>query len=137
MSEEIPSTEQTDSRSSNSMKWLSGVAALVGLWILISPFTFVASDAALWNNVVVGIAIFLIAGYNYYRLMNDRASTVGAMAIVALLGIWTLIAPFAFDIGSDELLWSNVAGGVLVILAAGTVANSSRKMRAGAPGTTE
>lgn len=119
------------------MKWLSGLAALVGAWIILSPFLFESTVAAGWNNLLVGAAILLISGFNFYRLSNGKPSVDGAMGIVALLGIWTLITPFAIDIGSDALLWSNVIAGVLVVLHAGAVATVGRRIRAEAPEATD
>ncbi|WIV66531.1 SPW repeat domain-containing protein [Natrialbaceae archaeon AArc-T1-2] len=115
------------------MKWLSGIASLVGLWILVSPFVYAATDAGLWNNVIIGAAIFLIAGYNYYRIVNDYPTSVGAMSLVALLALWTIAAPFTFEIGVDALLWSNVVAGLLGLIFAGYVAYTGRRIRAGAP----
>lgn len=122
---------------SGTMKWLSGLAALVGVWIVLSPFTFASTETALWNNVLAGGAILLLAGYNYYRLINEQATMVGAMALVALLGLWTIIAPFAFQIGSEALLWSNVVAGLLGLLFGAVVANSGRNVQTGIPEVTD
>lgn len=126
-------TETTTTDRSESAKWVSGIASLVGLWILISPFVYEATEAGLWNNVIVGAAILLIAGYNYYRTVNGYATSVGAMSLVALLGLWTVIAPFVLEIGVEALLWSNVVAGVLGLIFAGYVAYAGRAVRAGAP----
>lgn len=122
---------------SGTMKLLSGLAALVGVWIVLSPFTFASTETALWNNVIAGAAILLLAGYNYYRLINEQATMVGAMALVALLGLWTIIAPFAFQIGSEALLWSNVVAGLLGLLFGAVVANSGRNVQTGIPEVTD
>ena len=62
------------------MKWLSGIASLIGLWILISPFAFEATAAALWNNVLVRAAIFRVAGSALVATENQCTSdrTTGA-----------------------------------------------------------
>lgn len=137
MSSEPDQQRSSSSDASNGMKWLSGFAALFGAWIALSPFALESTSAAEWNNIVVGVAIFLIAGYNFYRYVDNQPGSVGAMALVGLLGLWALFAPFAFDIGSEELLFSNVVAGVLVALFGGYVANTGRKARAGAPEVTD
>lgn len=119
--------------SSGRMKWLSGLAALAGAILLVSPFVLEATTAAVWNNGIVGAAILIIAGYNGYRLQNDRPMIVGTMWLVALLGLWTIAAPFAFEIGAEALLWTNVVLGIVVALLAAGVANAGRKMRTEAP----
>lgn len=62
--------ERRDRWDAGPIKWVSAVVALVGLWVLASPFVYEATRTALWNDVVVGAAIVLLAGYNYYRV-ND------------------------------------------------------------------
>lgn len=130
-------TSPHEPTESEGMKWLSGIASLVGLWIVASPFVFEAAEAAIWNNVVVGAAIFLIAGYNWYRIRTDHPTSIGAMTLVALLAVWTLIAPFAFEIGSEALLWSNVVAGVLGGAFAGYVAYNRRRIETRRPTPTE
>lgn len=117
------------------MKWLSGLVAVIGLWIAVSPAIFDATDTGLWNNVIVGAAILLIAGFNFYRIMNGQSSLFAAMGLVVLLGAWTIIAPFAIDIGVDELLWSGAIAGVLVVLFGGYVALTTRSVRMAIPET--
>lgn len=129
-------THTTREERSEGLKWLSGIASLVGLWIALSPFVYETTQAALWNNVVVGAAIFLVAGYNYYRIVNDHPTSVGTMSLVAILGLWALAAPFAFEMGSDAVFWSNVASGALAAILAGYVAYSGRETRTGTPAGT-
>lgn len=115
-------------------KWLSGLVSLIGLWIAASPFVYEATDAAIWNNLIVGAAIFLIAGYNYYRITNNQSTSTGAMSLVVLLGLWTLIAPYTLEwavegavategleVAAQALVWSNVVTGILTALLAGYV----------------
>lgn len=112
---------------------MSGLAALVGAWIAISPMIFDATEMGLWNNVIVGAAIFLIAGFNYYRLTTNQPSVFGAMILVVILGAWALIGPFLFEMGSDELLWSTVVSGLVAVLTGGYVASADRRLRTGVP----
>lgn len=137
MSETTDRPGTTAATEPEGTKWLSGIASLIGLWILISPFALVSTEAAVWNNVVVGAAIFLIAGFNYYRIVNGLSTNIGAMSLVALLGLWTLIAPFVLAVGSEALLWSNVVAGLLGLLVAGYVAYTGRKVRTEAPAATD
>ena len=77
--------------------------------------------------------IILITGDNYYRLRNDRPGVVDAMPFVAILGLWTLLAPYAFEVGSAALLWSNVLAGLQGAIIGGYVATTERRLRAEAP----
>ena len=131
------STEATASSNSSTVNIISGAAALIGLLLLASPFVFVATDTALWNHVIVGAAIFLLAGFNYYRVSNGMTSLMSAIGLIVLLGAWTIIAPFAFEIGSTELFWSTIVIGVLTLILGGSIATSERRLRAGTPDMTE
>lgn len=118
---ETSTDERTDRRTgtadaidTGTMKILSGIASLIGLWIVASPFVFESTTTAMWNNVIVGAAIFLLAGYNYYRMTNDLYAHAAVSSLVALLGIWALAAPFLLEMGSDALLWSTAISGIVV-----------------------
>jgi len=120
-------------------QWLSGIVSLVGAWIAISPFvlTPVMTTASLWNNIIIGAAIFLIAGYNYYRLSQDLPVSVGAASLVALLGLWMIVAPlFVFTVESAVMFWSNVVSGAAVAIIAGYNAYAGRETRQMAPAET-
>lgn len=103
-----------DTLDTDTMQWLSGFVALLGLYIAVSPFIFEATVIATWNDLVVGTAIFVLAGYNFYRLFDGQLASVGAAALVMLLGLWALMAPFVIEMGSDELATGTAFSGVLV-----------------------
>ncbi len=119
----------TERRGLNTdmMQWISALAAVVGLWIVASPFVYEATDAAYWNNTLVGTGIFLLAGYNFYRLSKDRLASVGVASLAVLLGLWIIVSPFAIEMGSDALATSTtIAGLVVVALAAYNAYANSR-----------
>lgn len=123
-------------RRDDTIQWISGAAALLGLWIAVSPFLYETVQSVLWNNVVVGAAIFLVSGYNFYRVMNGDGTSVSVMSLVALLGLWAVVAPLVLEVESQALLWSNVVAGIIVALLAGYVAYSVSAVRTGAPAGT-
>ncbi|MFC7214534.1 SPW repeat protein [Saliphagus sp. GCM10025334] len=98
------------------MQWLSALVALIGLYVVASPFIFEATDTAIWNDTLIGTAIFLLAGYNFYRLSRDRLASVGAASLTVLLGLWLLIAPSFIEMGSDQLATGTAISGALVAL---------------------
>lgn len=113
----------------SGIKLLSGFVSLVGLWIAASPFLYDTTEMALWNNVIVGLAVFLVAGFSYYRLAKRLGPSTGSASLVALLGLWALIAPFAMAFDNEALLWSNVVAGAIIALIAGYNAYASRRAR--------
>lgn len=133
----------TDPGDADGQKWLSGIASLIGLWIAISPFVYDAAMTQQWNNVIVGAAVFLLAGYNFYRIYTAHPTSTGVMSLVALLGLWALVSPFAIEgqfamqglgAASDGLLWSTVVSGLIAAVIAAYVAYAGRSaVRTGAP----
>jgi hypothetical protein len=125
--------------------WLSGFVSLFGPWLILTAFVETldlgvltlefgeASEAVLYSNVVVGLSILLVAGYNFYRLATDYDSSVGAMGLVSLLGLWTVLVPFLVEVGTNDAFWSTLVSGVVVTLGAGIVAYVGRQRQ---PGTT-
>jgi len=101
-------------------KLLAGLASLFGAWIALSPFVYgdvadgISLAAAGWNNVIIGTAIFLVAGANFYRLSREDNVSRAAAGLVALLGLWLLVAPFiTFTMGTG-MFWSTVVSGLIV-----------------------
>ena len=119
---------------SKMVKWLSGVNALIGAWLVVSLFLLTRTSggfsASAWNNIIVGAAVFLVAGYNYTRADEEQPGSVGASSLVALLGLWMLIAPFlVFNIDTATLFWSNVLSGLVVAVLGAFNAYTASKNR--------
>lgn len=102
--------------NTDAIQWISALAALVGLWIIASPFVYEATDTAYWNNTLVGTGIFLLAGYNFVRLSRDRLASTGIASLAVLLGVWTAISPSLLEMGSTTLATSTTVSGVIVAL---------------------
>lgn len=55
------------------------LAALIGLWLVASPFVFGAGDAAsgfaFWNDLVVGLLALVLGAYSAYRGRSRRRAT--------------------------------------------------------------
>ncbi|SER54862.1 SPW repeat protein [Natrinema salaciae] len=123
---DTPNTEagrdtRTDYTSLNTdaMQWVSALIALIGLYLVASPFIFESTDAAIWNDTLVGTAIFLTAGYNFYRLSRNRLASVGVASLAALLGLWALVSPSVIEMGSGQLATGTaISGAVVAALAA-------------------
>ncbi len=123
-------TEATQNRNTlntDTMQWVSAVIALLGLYLVASPFIFEATEAAIWNDTLVGTAIFLLGGYNFYRMSRDRLASVGVASLTVLLGLWALISPYLIEMGSNELVTGTTITGVLVAALAAYNAYANNK----------
>lgn len=103
---------------------------MVGAWVALSGLLLEGTPpAALWNNVAVGAAILVAAGYNYARLSGDKQLSVAIAALVALLGIWLVVAAPLLEMDGGAY-WSTIASGLLVAGLAGYAAYEGREARA-------
>lgn len=103
-----------DTLNTDTMQWVSAIVALAGLGLVAYPFIFEATETAIWNNTMTGTAVFLLAGYNFYRLTKDRLAAVGVASLAALLGLWALASPAVIEMGSNELAMTTAAGGLII-----------------------
>ncbi|OLZ40989.1 hypothetical protein A6E15_08285 [Natrinema saccharevitans] len=120
---------RTDYNSLNTdvMQWVSALAALLGLYLVASPFLLESTDAAVWNDTLVGTAIFLTAGYNFYRLSKGRLASVGVASLTVLLGLWALVSPSFIDMGASALATGTAISGLLVAALAAYNAYANNK----------
>ncbi|NUB91349.1 SPW repeat protein [Haloterrigena sp. SYSU A558-1] len=109
--------ERADHRNTlntDTMQWLSALVAIIGLYVVASPFIFEATDQAIWNDTLVGTGIFLLAGYNFVRLSRDRLASVGVASLAVLLGLWLLVSPAVIEMGSSTLATGTAASGLAI-----------------------
>lgn len=78
-------------------KWTALIALLSGLWVAVAalPWGFSTIQAAVWNDVVVGLAVAVLA---LARLFDARVWTSFGLLI---LGIWLAFAPVILGYGTD------------------------------------
>lgn len=56
--------------------WTNWIVALFGLWILATPFFMtgsVDSGTAMWSNVISGLVVLVLAGWNGYEAQQAAA----------------------------------------------------------------
>jgi len=96
------------------VKVASGINALLGLWLLISPWAqgYAAIDRpSAWNNAIVGLLIAFFAEVCFFK---PHRATVLSWANL-LLGAWTAISPWVYGYAADDLrLASSLIVGIAV-----------------------
>jgi hypothetical protein len=100
--------------------WLN---ILLGIWVIISPFVvqFAQLPAAMWNNVIVGIVIAVLA---IIRTSTPRQA--GWSWVNVILGIWMIISPFALGVMTTAIVSNNIILGIVIAL----IASGSASLRA-------
>ncbi|MFC7079615.1 SPW repeat protein [Halorussus caseinilyticus] len=92
-----------------------------------------AARGELWNDIIVGAAIGVIAGYNAFKADDPGGINTGSASLVALLGLWMVIAPFVFETVLEAAFWSDIVSGAIVAVLAGYNAYRSRGTERRAP----
>lgn len=96
-----------------------GVAA--GAWLIAAPMefamNFTASEVATFSTIAVGIVAVLAC----LVALLERAGSIVALGVLALAGIWAIIAPYVLEweggAAADSALNSIWMGIALVLLA--------------------
>src|SRR5215472_14546305 len=81
---------------------ISWINILLGIWVIISPFAlgFGYVPRAMWNNVILGIVIAIVA---IIRISTTRQSAWSWVNV--LLGIWVIISPLALGFVLGNAIW--------------------------------
>jgi hypothetical protein len=73
----------------------SGINILLGIWLLVSPWMFgyrAAGSAAIWNSVIVGALIAILAAINCFsRYIHTTPNWINV-----LLALWAMISPLVY-----------------------------------------
>jgi len=135
--------DEYDPNPAERGKWISGVIALLGLWMLAEAVLFDIVPGQFWNDVIVGALLLAVGGYNYYRRSDEEIGSVGAAAVAALVGLWLLAAPFVFGAegGATETtnalaFWNDIVVGLLALGLGAYSAYEARNQREAATRTT-
>lgn len=113
------------------MRWVSGLVALAGLWIAASPLVYASTPAAAWNNGLVGLAVVVLALASVRSPRDPAGSTVAAVVLLALLGVWAVASPLVVPFENPSLAWSTAGAGGLVALVSAYLAHAVRAARSG------
>jgi hypothetical protein len=95
--------------------WQDPVNLILGLWTIASPWvlSYQAESRPMWNAVIVGILIALLALSEFFRVMawEEWGNVV--------LGVWLLISPWALGYSAvAAATWNAVIIGIVVAVLA-------------------
>ena len=121
-------------------KWISALVALLGLWLVAEAYLLDPVAGNFWSDMIVGVALIALGGYNFYRRANERVGSVGVGVFVALLGLWLIVTPFVLGstepgagVEFDIEFWNDVVVGLLVFLLGAYSAHEARETDAATP----
>jgi len=128
----VKGAKQMESRA----RLASGINVLAGIWLFLAPMVLGYADMeqALWNDRVIGVAIFVLALTRVAA--PDRFAAISWVNFV--LGAWLIIAPFLLFYGGVSAVGEPVAAtgndilvGILVIAMAAWSASATNRLPSG------
>ena len=106
-----------------SGKGLSALIALLGAWMVIQAVLLDIAATQFWSDVLVGVLLLAVGGYNYSRRTDKEAGSVAAAMVAALLGLWLIASPFVLGAGTgaaetvnDLAFWNDVVVGLVALV---------------------
>lgn len=93
----------------NTMRGLSIVNLILGLWLIVSPYLFGYTSGAITNSVILGIIVAILA---IVRLATP--SQVWASWLNGIAGLWLIIAPFIVGFSVAAGYWNEIIVGIIV-----------------------
>ncbi|MDS0476905.1 hypothetical protein [Natrinema sp. 1APR25-10V2] len=100
--------------NADTIRWISALIALIGFYLVVSPFFLNVAGVAIWNSICTGMTILFASGHNFVRLSRDRLASVSVASLTVLLGLWALLSPLIIEMGSSVLATSTAIAGVIV-----------------------
>jgi SPW repeat len=103
----------SDFRKNVTESWQDSVNVVLGVWLILSPWIlgFAASQAAMWNAVVVGVVIAAAAlgalfSFQKWEEWADMA-----------FGVWLVISPWVLGFAATlaTATWNFVVVGLLTV----------------------
>lgn len=101
------------------MKWASWTNLVLGLWLIIAPFSlaYAAVTAAVYEDVILGIVVASLALWR--ALARETPEMAYVSWTVAVGGLWVLIAPFALGYNATTAAaYNDVIVGLAVLILA-------------------
>ena len=108
----------TQTTTYGQVKIASGLNIVLGVWMIIASFVlgYSGTTIALWNDIIVGVIILLLA---WSRVANPGSMTAESV-INVILGLWLIAAPFTLGyFSATAALWNSIiVGAVVAVLGA-------------------
>lgn len=101
-------------RADAGIDFASGSNAILGLWLIGSPWVVGYSSASLWNSLVVGVLVFVLA---VVRIGSQSRASVPSW-VNTLLGLWLVVSAFVLPGLTPGRQWNFLGLGIVVVLLA-------------------
>lgn len=92
-------------------RWQDWANLVLGLWLILSPWLlgYSATSAALWNALIVGVVVGLMA------LLHLQNGPMWEEWVNVVLGVWLILSPWLLGFSAQgNATWNAVVVGLLV-----------------------
>jgi hypothetical protein len=107
-------TTATLNSRQNQVQWASGLNVLAAIWLFISAFAVAAHGSMMTNNIILGIAVFVLALFRFGGAYAQ--SWISWVNLV--LGIWVIVSPWVVMSrevpATQDIMVNNVITGVII-----------------------
>ena len=111
----------------------AGLTAVLGAFVMVSTVVFTITDFMGIQNVFAGAAVAILAAVQAYRTNEWWSPSIVIAAVLAVLGLWIVAAPFVFDVDRTLIVGVNGVAGVLIVILSLAGAYGSRQLSSSAP----
>ncbi len=104
----------TFQQQQTSVRTANGLDVLAGIWLIFAPFIlgYSAVTAAVWNDIIVGIVVAVLA---ISRTTREGIKVAWPSWVNVVIGIWLIFAPFILGYSFvSAALWNDIILGIIV-----------------------
>ena len=93
------------------LKYASGLAALVGIYMLLATWMQDLDIGNQLNGVVLGGVATILATARYCRAAGPWAGWV-----VSLIGVWFILSPWLYRYAGEAWMWNSIVVGLAMVM---------------------
>lgn len=94
--------------------WFDRIGILLGVWLILSGFFFRYSEVAMWNAIIVGAAIVLVAGL---AVVRRGAGGRWKEWLNFVLGVWLIASPWLLGYAEAGFAaWVHMIVGIIIVI---------------------
>ena len=94
----------------NKATWQGWTVGILGLWLLIAAFLNFTAKGNMWDNLIVGIIVAVVALF-----MIKPKPWQGWLSLI--VGIWLIIAAFITSLQAHTAnMWNDAISGILLMI---------------------
>ena len=95
----------------DQLKYASGIAALVGIYMLLATWMQDLDIGNQLNGIVLGGVATILGTARYCRAAGPWAGWV-----VSLIGVWFILSPWLYRYAGEAWMWNSIVVGIAMVI---------------------